>query len=165
MQGVDVWLNTPRRPWEACGSRRVKVLVNACMNLSELVGWWAQACSRKTGWALGDGEQHDDDHAWDASEARSLDELLEREVIPDYYARDDQGIPVAWVARMRRSMAELTPRFSSSRAVRGYTERPYLPAAAAYRERGTTVGAAAGSRLAARTAAEMGRAVLRQIES
>ena len=133
VQGVDVWINTPRRPWEACGTSGMKVLVNGGLNLSELDGWWAEAYTPEVGWALGDGQEHGDDPAWDAAEAEALYELLEREVIPEFYARDAQGIPTAWVARMRESMARLTPRFSANRTVREYTEQHYLPAAAAYR--------------------------------
>ncbi len=135
VQGVDVWINTPRRPWEACGTSGMKVLVNGGINISELDGWWAEAWTPEVGWALGDGREHGDDPAWDASEAEALYGLLEREVIPEFYARDANGIPAAWVARMRESMARLTPRFSANRTVREYTERHYLPAAAAYRER------------------------------
>ena len=141
VRGVDVWLNTPRRPWEACGTSGMKVLVNGGLNLSELDGWWAEAYTPDVGWALGDGREHDDDPAWDAREAEALYDLLEREVIPEFYARDAQGIPTAWVARMRESMARLTPRFSASRAVREYTEHYYLPAAARYRERAADQGA------------------------
>ncbi|WP_020161015.1 alpha-glucan family phosphorylase [Methylobacter marinus] len=141
VQGVDVWINTPRRPWEACGTSGMKVLVNGGINLSELDGWWAEAYTPEVGWALGDGQEHDDDPAWDASEAEALYDLLEREVIPEFYTRDEQGIPTAWVARMRESMARLTPRFSTNRAVREYTEQQYLPAAATYRERAADKGA------------------------
>ncbi len=141
VQGVDVWLNTPRRPWEACGTSGMKVLVNGGINLSELDGWWAEAYAPEVGWALGDRLEHDDDPAWDASEAAALYDLLEREVIPEFYSRDEQGIPTAWVARMRESMARLTPRFSTNRAVREYTEAHYLPAAAAYRGRAAANGA------------------------
>ena len=115
VQGVDVWLNTPRRPWEACGTSGMKVLVNGGINLSELDGWWAEAYAPELGWALGDGREHDDDPTWDAAEAEALYDLLEREVIPAFYTRDEQGIPAAWVARMRESMARLTPRFSAGR--------------------------------------------------
>ena len=141
VQGVDVWLNTPRRPWEACGTSGMKVLVNGGLNLSELDGWWAEAYAPELGWALGDGREHNDDPAWDAAEAEALYDLLEREVIPEFYTRDDQGIPGAWVARMRESMARLTPRFSSNRAVREYTERYYLPAASVYSDRAAGKGA------------------------
>jgi len=140
VQGVDVWLNTPRRPWEACGTSGMKVLVNGGINLSELDGWWAEAWTPEVGWALGDGLEHDHDPAWDAAEAEALYDLLEHEVIPEFYTRDEQGIPVAWVARMRESMARLTPHFSTNRAVREYTEQHYLPAASAYRERAADKG-------------------------
>ena len=141
VQGVDVWINTPRRPWEASGTSGMKVLVNGGINLSELDGWWAEAYTPEVGWALGDGREHGDDPAWDAVEANALYDLLEREVIPEFYTRDKKGIPTAWVARMRESMARLTPRFSANRTVREYTEQRYLPAMAAYRERAANKGA------------------------
>jgi hypothetical protein len=141
VQGVDVWLNTPRRPWEACGTSGMKVLVNGGINLSELDGWWAGAYTSEVGWALGDGQEHGDNPAWDTVEAEALYDLLEREVIPEFYTRNERGIPIAWVARMRESMAQLTPRFSADRTVREYTERHYLPAAAAYHERAADKGA------------------------
>jgi starch phosphorylase len=147
IQGVDVWLNTPRRPWEASGTSGMKVLVNGGLNLSELDGWWAEAYAPDVGWALGDGEEHGDDPVWDAIEANALYELLEREVIPEFHTRDERGIPKAWVARMRESMARLTPQFSTNRTVREYTERHYLPAAVAYRERAAERGAI-GARMA-----------------
>ncbi len=143
VQGVDVWINTPRRPWEACGTSGMKVLVNGGLNLSELDGWWAEAYAPDLGWALGDGQEHGDDPAWDAAEAEALYELLEHKVIPEFYARDDKGVPAAWVARMRESMARLTPRFSTHRSVREYVEQHYLPAAGAYRARAADKGAAA----------------------
>jgi len=141
VQGVDVWINTPRRPWEACGTSGMKALVNGGVNLSELDGWWAEAYTPDVGWALGDGQEHGDDSACDAAEADALYDLLERKVIPDFYTRDERGIPTGWVARMRESMARLTPRFSAHRTVREYTEQHYLPAAASYRERAANKGA------------------------
>ncbi len=141
VQGVDVWINTPRRPWEACGTSGMKVLVNGGINLSELDGWWAEAYTPEVGWALGDGQEHGDNPAWDAVEAEALYDLLERKVIPEFYTRDETGIPTAWVKRMRESMAQLTPRFSANRTVREYTEQHYLPAATAYRERAANKGA------------------------
>jgi starch phosphorylase len=135
VQGVDVWLNTPRRPWEASGTSGMKVLVNGGVNLSELDGWWAEAYTPEVGWAVGDGQEHGDDPGWDAAEAEMLYERLEREVIPEFYDRDEHGIPTAWVARMRESMAQLTPLFSANRTVREYTEQRYIPASAAYRLR------------------------------
>jgi starch phosphorylase len=142
VQGVDVWINTPRRPWEASGTSGMKVLVNGGINLSELDGWWAEAYAPEVGWAIGDGQEHYDDPAWDAAEAEALYDVLEREVIPEFYARNEEGIPTAWVARMRESMARLTPQYSAERTVREYAEQHYLPAAAAYRERAAEKGAA-----------------------
>ena len=135
VQGVDVWINTPRRPWEACGTSGMKVLVNGGINLSELDGWWAEAYTPEVGWALGDGQEHGDDPGWDAAEAEALYDLLERKVLPEFYTRDESGIPTAWVKRMRESMARLTARFSANRTVREYTEQHYLPAAAGYQAR------------------------------
>jgi starch phosphorylase len=148
VQGVDVWVNTPRRPWEACGTSGMKVLVNGGINVSELDGWWAEAYTPEVGWALGDGQEHGDDPAWDAAEAGVLYDLLEREVVPEFYNRNESGIPVAWVNRMRESMARLTPDFSASRAVSQYTEQHYLPAAASYHARAAAKGSA-GSQIAA----------------
>jgi starch phosphorylase len=141
VQGVDVWLNTPRRPWEASGTSGMKVLVNGALNLSELDGWWAEAYAPEVGWALGDGQEHGDDPAWDAAEAEALYNLLEQQVVPQFYTRDPNGIPTAWVARIRESMARLTPRFSANRTVREYTEKYYLPAWTTYRERAAEKGA------------------------
>jgi starch phosphorylase len=141
VEGVDVWINTPRRPWEACGTSGMKVLVNGGINLSELDGWWAEAYKPEVGWSLGDGKEHDDDPDWDAAEAETLYCLLEQEVVPQFYARNQQDIPIAWVSRMRESMAQLTPKFSTNRAVREYTEQHYIPAAIAYRERAANKGA------------------------
>jgi len=138
--GVDVWINTPRRPWEASGTSGMKVLVNGGLNLSELDGWWAEAYSPEVGWALGDGHEHDDDPGWDAAEAEALYDLLEREIVPQFYERNERGIPVRWVARMRESMVRLTPQFSANRTVREYTEHHYIPAAEAYARRAADNG-------------------------
>ena len=140
VQGVDVWINTPRRPWEASGTSGMKVLVNGGLNVSELDGWWAEAYTPELGWALGDGLEHGDDPAWDAAEADTLYELLEQQIIPEFYDRNERGIPIAWVERMRESMARLTPRFSANRTVREYTEQRYIPAAGAYRRRSADGG-------------------------
>jgi len=148
-QGVDVWINTPQRPWEACGTSGMKILVNGGLNVSELDGWWAEAYSPAVGWALGDGHEHGDDPAWDAAEASRLYELLEGEVVPQFYTRDAQGIPGAWLARVRESMATLTPIYSANRAVRQYFEQCYLPAAEAYRRRSAERGAL-GAQVAAK---------------
>jgi starch phosphorylase len=141
VQGVDLWVNTPRRPWEASGTSGMKVLVNGGLNLSELDGWWAEAYSPEVGWAIGDMREHGDDPAWDAAEAEALYGLLEREIVPEFYSRDEHGIPRGWVARMRESMARLTPLFSTNRVVRQYTEEHYLSAATAFADRAKNQGA------------------------
>ncbi|MCB1742908.1 MAG: alpha-glucan family phosphorylase, partial [Gammaproteobacteria bacterium] len=128
VQGVDLWINTPRRPWEACGTSGMKVLVNGGLNLSELDGWWAEAYRPEVGWSLGDGQEHDEP-AWDAIEAQQLYRLLEEEIVPLFYARDGRGVPLGWVERMRASMADLTPQYSATRMLRDYVEKLYLPAA------------------------------------
>ncbi|HTY50457.1 MAG TPA: alpha-glucan family phosphorylase [Steroidobacteraceae bacterium] len=148
VQGVDVWVNTPRRPWEACGTSGMKVLVNGGVNLSQLDGWWAEAFEPAVGWALGDAQTHGEDPAWDEADANALYATLEREVVPQFYQRDAAGVPAAWLIRMRASMSRLTPQFSSGRAVREYTERYYVPAAQAVRAR-----TADGARLARELAA------------
>lgn len=132
VHGVDVWINTPRRPWEACGTSGMKVLSNGGLNLSILDGWWAEAYRPEVGWAIGDGKEHGDDPAWDATEANALYEKLEREIIPMFYNKDQRGIPVEWVAHIRESLASLTPQFSANRSVREYTEKYYVPAAKSY---------------------------------
>jgi starch phosphorylase len=148
VQGVDLWINTPRRPWEASGTSGMKVLVNGGLNLSELDGWWAEAYAPEVGWALGDAQEHGDDPTWDAAEAEALYRLLEGEVVSAFYTRDERGLPSAWIAKMRASMGRLTPRFSSNRVVREYTDTYYVPAAAGYRARAAGKGAL-GAQLAA----------------
>jgi starch phosphorylase len=143
VQGVDLWINTPRRPWEASGTSGMKILANGGLNLSELDGWWVEAYSPEVGWAIGDGKEHGDDPRVDAAEAETLYTLLEREVVPKFYQRDEQGIPTEWIAMMRESMARLTPVFSANRVVREYTEKHYLPGAAAYCARAAEHGKAA----------------------
>jgi starch phosphorylase len=145
--GVDLWINNPRRPWEACGTSGMKVLVNGGLNLSELDGWWAEAYAPDVGWAIGDGRDRGDDPSWDAAEANSLYNLLEQEVIPDFYNRNERGIPAQWVARIRESMARLTPAFSANRTVRQYTDEQYISRAAAYCRRSAGGGKAGAEML------------------
>jgi starch phosphorylase len=143
VHGVDVWLNNPRRPWEACGTSGMKILANGGLNLSELDGWWAEAYADDVGWSIGDGRERGDDPEWDAAEADALYTKLEQEIIPLFYCRDAHGLPVAWIERVRESMARLTPQYSADRTVREYTEKYYVPAASAYRERAQDDGASA----------------------
>jgi glycogen phosphorylase len=146
--GVDVWINTPRRPWEASGTSGMKVLVNGGLNLSELDGWWAEAYTPEVGWAVGDGREHGDDPTWDVADANATYALLEEHIIPEFYERTEAGIPVKWVARIRESMARLTPEYSAYRTVRQYTEQHYVPAAAAYSARTAQGGELGGELLA-----------------
>jgi starch phosphorylase len=141
VQGADLWINTPRRPWEACGTSGMKVLVNGGLNFSELDGWWAEAYSPEVGWAIGDGLEHGDDPALDGIEAEAMYTLLEQEVVPEFYERPGNGMPARWLSRVRESMARLTPEFSASRTIRNYTEDHYLPAASGYRQRAANDGA------------------------
>lgn len=140
VHGVDLWINTPRRPWEACGTSGMKVLPNGGLNLSELDGWWAEASAPDVGWEIGDGKEHNNDPAWDAAEAGQLYSLLEEKIVPEFYQRDQAGLPIEWLAKVRESMARLTPAFSSNRAVREYTEKYYLPAAEKYLARSADNG-------------------------
>jgi starch phosphorylase len=133
VQGVDVWVNTPRRPWEASGTSGMKVLANGGLNLSQLDGWWAEACTEEVGWGIGDGAEHGPQY--DEQDADQLYALLEQQVVPAFYERDGQGVPRQWIRRMRASMATLVTQFSADRAVREYTEHYYLPAAMAYQQR------------------------------
>jgi starch phosphorylase len=147
VQGVDVWLNTPRRPWEASGTSGMKVLVNGGLNLSTLDGWWAEAYAPGLGWALGDGDDGDV-AADDLRDADQLYGLLERTIVPEFYDRDADGLPRRWLARIRASMASLTPRFSSVRMLQDYVEQVYVPAAAQQAQR-TAGGSAVARDLAA----------------
>ncbi|HEY3776785.1 MAG TPA: alpha-glucan family phosphorylase [Rhizomicrobium sp.] len=140
VQGADVWINTPRRPWEACGTSGMKVLVNGGLNCSILDGWWAEAHEPGVGWSIGD-ERGGEAAVVDARDAASLFDTLENSIIPEFYDRDADGLPRAWLARIRHSMAGLTPAFASTRMMRDYVEQAYLPLADAFRVR-TGQGAA-----------------------
>jgi len=129
VQGVDVWLNTPRRPFEASGTSGQKAVLNGVLNLSVLDGWWAEAYDGTNGFAIGDGEQHVDDAVTDRRDAESLYHVLETEVIPRYYDRDPDGLPAAWVETMMNSISSLAWRFSAQRMVADYVRSAYLPAA------------------------------------
>jgi len=129
VQGVDVWLNTPRRPLEASGTSGMKVVLNGGLNLSVLDGWWAEAYDGSNGFAIGQGEAHVRPEVQDERDAESLYHTLETEVIPLYYERDVDGLPRAWIARMKRTIRTLGWRFNSDRMVMDYVRRCYLPAA------------------------------------
>ncbi len=143
-QGVDLWISTPRTPWEACGTSGMKVLVNGGLNLSVLDGWWAEAYTPEVGWAIDEAALRPQDRDADARVASRLYDLLEREAVPQFYKRDNaRQLPLEWIERMRCSMAMLTPRYSTNRVVRDYVERYYLPAAGNYRSRVARGGSAA----------------------
>jgi starch phosphorylase len=129
VSGVDVWLNTPRRPLEASGTSGMKAALNGALNASILDGWWAEAYAGDNGFAIGHGEEHIDTGYGDRIEASALYRLLEEEVIPQFYERDAQGIPRRWVSRMKRSIQTIAPVFNTHRMVRAYAEEHYAPAA------------------------------------
>jgi starch phosphorylase len=131
VQGVDVWLNNPRRPQEASGTSGQKVLLNGGLNFSVLDGWWAEAYDGLNGFAIGDGITHVSVEEQDRRDAASLYDTLENQVIPIYYDRDDQGVPRGWVERMKRTIRTLGWRFNTDRMVIDYARNCYLPAAGA----------------------------------
>ncbi|GAB4263864.1 MAG: glycosyltransferase family 1 protein [Deferrisomatales bacterium] len=128
VQGVDVWLNTPRRPLEACGTSGMKVPPNGGLHLSVLDGWWEEAFDRQLGWAIGRGEEYGDPEAQDVVESAALYDLLEAEVVPLFYQRGEDGLPRGWIAKMKASMERLIPVYNTNRMLREYTEKYYLPA-------------------------------------
>ena len=134
LSGVDLWINVPCRPMEASGTSGMKILANGGLNLSVLDGWWAEAYDPDVGWSLGDGRDYLSPQL-DESDAEQLYKLLEENVIPEFYTRDSDGFPSAWIARMRASMSKLTPRFSSDRMMREYVEKMYLTASEAFKSR------------------------------
>jgi starch phosphorylase len=129
VQGVDAWLNTPRRPLEASGTSGQKVVLNGGLNLSVLDGWWAEAYDGFNGFAIGRGETHTSPERHDARDAEALMRVLSEEVIPLYYDRDRDGLPRGWIARMKRAIRTLGWRFSADRMVTDYVLRAYIPAA------------------------------------
>jgi len=131
VQGVDVWLNNPRRPQEASGTSGQKVLLNGGLNFSILDGWWAEAYDGLNGFAIGDGTTHMSTDEQDKRDGASLYQTLEKEIIPLYYERDEQGVPHGWVFRMKRAIQTLGWRFNTDRMVMDYTRECYMPAAGA----------------------------------
>jgi len=129
VQGVDVWLNTPRRPYEASGTSGQKAAANGIPNLSVLDGWWAEGYNGANGWEIDSGQQHDDPWAQDAADAEALYRLLEDEVVPLFYKRDAADVPRGWVQVMKEAIRTAVPAFCTRRMVKEYTERFYVPAA------------------------------------
>ena len=129
VQGVDVWLNTPRRPLEASGTSGMKAVLNGALNLSVLDGWWAEAYDGSNGFAIGKGTSHVNDEITDKRDAESLFDVLKNEVVPLYYDTDEHGLPVKWIKRMLNSISTLAWRFSAHRMVADYMTQAYLPAA------------------------------------
>ena len=129
VQGVDVWLNNPRRPQEASGTSGQKVVLNGGLNLSVLDGWWAEAYDGLNGFAIGDGRTHSDANVQDRRDAEDLLRVLREELIPLYYQRDRDGLPRGWIKRMKRTIRTLGWRFNADRMVMDYTLNCYIPAA------------------------------------
>lgn len=148
VQGADVWLNTPRRPFEACGTSGMKAVPNGGLNLSVLDGWWAEAYRPGVGWAIGEGQEFVHADYQDEVDAECLYTLLEQEVVPLFYERDADGLPRGWIAMMKNSIRFLAPPFSGDRMMKQYTERFYLPITERYR-RITAEGLAKAKELSA----------------
>lgn len=132
VQGVDVWLNNPRRPLEASGTSGMKVCVNGGLNMSILDGWWDEAYEGDNGWAIGAGEEYSDLAYQDDVESRAIYDLLEQEVAPLFYNRGSDGLPRGWIKYMKRSIATVCPFFNTARMVQEYMERCYQPSAARF---------------------------------
>ena len=128
VQGVDVWLNTPRRPYEASGTSGMKAAANGVLNLSVLDGWWVEGYAPDLGWAIGRGETYSDSNYQDTLESNSLYDLLEKQVLPLFYDRGVDNIPRPWIARMKQCLRKLGPVFNTNRMVRDYAEKFYVPA-------------------------------------
>jgi len=129
VQGVDVWLNTPRRLQEACGTSGMKAAVNGILNLSVRDGWWYEGYNGTNGWAIGDEAKAYDPGEEDRSDAEALYRLLEEEIVPLYYQRDRGGIPHGWMHMLKEAISSIVPRFCARRMLKEYVEQMYIPAA------------------------------------
>ena len=134
VQGVDVWLNTPRRPMEACGTSGMKAAINGVLNLSVLDGWWCEGYSPECGWSIGGGEEYQDHEYQDSMESQALYNILENDVVPCFYERENGGIPYRWISMMKESMKMSIHNFCSHRMVNNYNMQFYMPAAKRYKE-------------------------------
>jgi glycogen phosphorylase len=128
VQGADIWLNTPRRPLEASGTSGMKAVVSGCIHLSVLDGWWAEAYAPDNGWAIGHGEEYEDDEVQDQVESEGLYDLLEHDVIPLFYRRGTDGLPRGWIERIKASMKAHCPVYNTNRMVEEYARCYYMPA-------------------------------------
>ncbi len=129
LQGADVWLNTPRRPFEACGTSGMKAAINGVLNVSVLDGWWDEGYTEERGWRIGNGEEYEDNGYQDAIESQALYNVLENEVIPCFYDRKNSNPPTCWIKKMKASMKMAMESFCSLRMVSEYKNRYYRPAA------------------------------------
>jgi len=132
LQGCDIWLNTPRRPLEACGTSGMKAVANGVLNVSTLDGWWDEGYEQRYGWAIGQGETYEDHQLQDEVESRELFDLLEREVVPLFYDRGSDNLPAGWIDKMKAAMTGLTPTFNSHRMVQDYQTQCYESIAQRY---------------------------------
>ena len=133
VQGADVWLNTPRRPFEACGTSGMKAAVNGVLNVSILDGWWCEGYSEQRGWRIGNGEEYDDYAYQDAVESQALYNILENDIIPCFYDRKNGGIPSRWLKMMKASMQMVLQQFGAQSMIKQYERKFYIPAAGQYR--------------------------------
>jgi starch phosphorylase len=128
VQGVDVWMNTPRRPMEASGTSGMKAAINGALNFSVLDGWWREAYNGKNGWSIGEDKEYESNEVQDAADAEDLYQTLERKIIPMYYNRDSKEISHEWLTMMKDTMKTVIPQFSTRRMVKQYAEKFYVPA-------------------------------------